>query len=183
MEWLRYYAGRLRWSDLGMGRLRRKPLFASLQTKVVPSLFGTTILTKRKPIAIYLIIPFIPHHKSTENSKRHNQIFHFWRKPSSTIQAALSFLLTCSCPTGGHLRSSYLDSVMPPVVNPSSLKPFSQTYSLKDGVRWTPLQGFRYAWTDRLEIWHECQLDLELSFNTNHVTIILLPWWPRLIKW
>ena len=27
------------------------------------------------------------------------------------------------------------------------------------------------------------KLDFELSFNTNHVTIILLPWWPRLIKW
>ena len=46
--------------------------------------------------------------------------------------------------------------------NPSSLKPFSKTYSLKEGggggggVRWTPPQDFRYAWTDRLEIWHEC---------------------------
>ena len=34
-----------------------------------------------------------------------------------------------------------------------------QTYSLKGqggGVRWTPPQDFRYVWTDRLEIWHEC---------------------------
>ena len=43
-------------------------------------------------------------------------------------------------------------------LNPSSIKPFSQTYSLKGRgrVRWTPPKDFRYAWTDRLEIWHEC---------------------------
>ena len=23
-------------------------------------------------------------------------------------------------------------------------------------VRWTPPQDFRYAWTNRLENWHEC---------------------------
>ena len=45
------------------------------------------------------------------------------------------------------------------------------------------LKNFCYAWTDWLEIWHECQLDFELSFNTNQVTITLLPWRLRLIKW
>ena len=48
-------------------------------------------------------------------------------------------------------------------LNPSSLKPFSQTYPLKgwggglgEGFRWTPPQDFCYARTDQLEIWHEC---------------------------
>ena len=36
---------------------------------------------------------------------------------------------------------------------------------------------------DRLTWDSSWMLDFELSFNTNHVTIILLSWWPRLIKW
>ena len=45
-------------------------------------------------------------------------------------------------------------------LNPSSLKPFSQTYSLKDGMggggSLDPSPRFLLCVDDRLEIWHKC---------------------------